>query len=455
MILWFCFTLVSCDKQNDWLQAKRQKNMVVPENFKDYQALLDDFYNIHNAFPIFGLVGADDILLTDIDYKNCAEDIRNGYIWNKEIWSTDNSTQWQDPFEAIIKSNIVIEGLSKITRNSANETTHDDILGQAYFYRSIFYYNLAQLFCKPYSDDAEMSLGLPLRKSSDVNLIEQRSTLQQTYDFIIHDALIAEEKLPQTSVNNRRPSKAAVHALLAKVYLTMGNYEKAFNYSNETIKSHHLLLDFNSNYASLATTFRFPRDPLDHPEIIFYSRGPGFQSVMPAPSTSGIVNPELLSLYDDDDLRKNLFFFTTSENQVKYRGSYTGTNINFCGLATNEIYLIRAESSVRLGRIKEGITDLNNLLKHRYTTGHFIPIETNDIELALEIVLKERRKELVGVSNIRWEDLRRLNKENKFQKTLTRVVNGQRYTLEPNSKRYVMPIPGNEIQLSNIIQNER
>jgi len=73
----------------------------------------------------------------------------------------------------------------------------------------------------------------------------------------------------------------------------------------------------------------------------------------------------------------------------------------------------------------------------------------------LKIILDEKRKELPFTGNSRWEELRRLNKEQAFAKTLTRFVNNQTYTLAPNDNRYVWPIPDQEIRLTGMAQNPR
>jgi starch-binding outer membrane protein, SusD/RagB family len=69
------------------------------------------------------------------------------------------------------------------------------------------------------------------------------------------------------------------------------------------------------------------------------------------------------------------------------------------------------------------------------------------------VILQERRKELPFTADVRWEDLRRLNKDPNFQKTIVRVLNGTTYTLPPNDPKYVLPIPENEVQLSGLQQN--
>lgn len=101
-------------------------------------------------------------------------------------------------------------------------------------------------------------------------------------------------------------------------------------------------------------------------------------------------------------------------------------------------------------------TNKNRLLAKRWDKNTvYVPYSTADENEALRKILQERRKELPFTANLRWSDLRRLNKDPRFAATLSRNLNGEIYTLPPNDKRYVLPIPDIEIQLSGIQQNER
>lgn len=97
---------------------------------------------------------------------------------------------------------------------------------------------------------------------------------------------------------------------------------------------------------------------------------------------------------------------------------------------------------------------LNELLVTRYESGSFTPLTASGAEQTLELILQERRKELV-LRAIRWTDLRRLNLEPATANTLYRNLNGTLYSLEPNSPNYTLPIADDVIQLSTIPQNIR
>lgn len=94
--------------------------------------------------------------------------------------------------------------------------------------------------------------------------------------------------------------------------------------------------------------------------------------------------------------------------------------------------------------------DLNNLLQTRWKVGTYINLTAANADTALGLILNERRKELC-FRGLRWTDLKRLNKDDRFKVTITRSLNGQTYTLLPNSLRYVLPIDDKEILLGQKI----
>ncbi len=162
---------------------------------------------------------------------------------------------------------------------------------------------------------------------------------------------------------------------------------------------------------------------------------------------------DLYSSYVENDLRKVILFKENEgTNDVKAKGTYTGSTLLFSGLATDEVYLIRAECNARMNNVKEAMKDLNTLLKKRWKVGTFMDLSAIDGKDALEQVLVERKKELL-LRGLRWSDLRRLNKDEYFKTTLTRNIGGKKYTIEPDSYKYTLPFPDDIIQITGMEQN--
>jgi SusD family. len=167
-----------------------------------------------------------------------------------------------------------------------------------------------------------------------------------------------------------------------------------------------------------------------------------------------MIEPALYDLYNNNDLRKVACFSKNNTTGIiRFKGSYSGNSGNhFTGLAAGEIYLIRAECYARRDKKDEALKDLNDMLRPKYKTGTFVNFSAATSEDALKLILTERRKELL-LRGLRWSDLRRLNRDNRFKVTLTRVVGNKTYSLEPNSYKYTFPIPDDIIAISGIQQN--
>jgi hypothetical protein len=141
---------------------------------------------------------------------------------------------------------------------------------------------------------------------------------------------------------------------------------------------------------------------------------------------------------------------------MRFKGSYNSSLSlgNFIGLSTSEVYLVRAESLARLGDKDAAMQNLNTLLRKRYKTGTFTDLTAATATQALDIILTERRKEMV-LRGMRWADLKRLNKEPARAVAIKRDLTGQIYTLSPNDLKYAFLVPTEVIQLSDLQQNPR
>ncbi len=228
----------------------------------------------------------------------------------------------------------------------------------------------------------------------------------------------------------------------------MRRYDSAYKYADLCLSLNGKLVDYNSIIVSTSASASFTRF---NDETIFYtssSNGYTFTCVSP---TYARVDSNLYNMYAADDLRKNLFFYTSGVGK-RFRGTYdnTGTNL-FTGLATDEIYLIRAECAARQGSIQPALADLNTLLKKRWQSVSFIPFNSSSQADILNKILEERRKELV-FRGLRWPDIKRLNREG-YKISITRNLNGVTQTLLPDDHRFVFPLPQDIINITGMPQN--
>jgi len=232
----------------------------------------------------------------------------------------------------------------------------------------------------------------------------------------------------------------------------MREYTLAENFADSTLSINKKLIDYNTVSKTATSPFSYNND-----ETLFSSTAIISRYLITLASSSNnqvTINPELIKLYDSNDLRLNIYYGRNSVTGNLYpKRRYYPQGQPFTGLATDEIYLVKAECLSRRNQISESLAWLNTLLKNRFRPIDFNKIVAENQDDALTKILEERRKELVW-RTLRWSDLKRLNKEG-ANINLTRVLNGGTYTLPPNDPRYVFPIPDDEISLSKIQQNER
>ncbi len=436
--------------QKEFLAERSDKALLVPKTLTDFQTLLDNL-NVFNITPSLQVIASDDYYSTDVKINTFSASQKNSFIWASDIDEGLSISDWNTPYQQVFYANVVLDGLLEMEEASSQQQQWKVIKGSALFHRAFAFYNLAQLFAKPFDpSNAKTDLGIPIRLQADVNIKSTRGTLQQTYDQIIKDLKQAEALLPVSSAFQSRPSKIAAQALLARVYLNMEDYQNALLYAGAVLKVYGSLIDYNT--LNKTSNVPFPVAPNNNNlETIFYSRMITYAF---GTATNATVDPSLYQSYLTDDLRKVIFF--SGSNPSWFKGRYTGnTGALFSGLASDEMYLIRAECEARIGKVENAMESLNILLKSRYSNAVSYPVLTaNSPADALDQVLKERRKELV-FRGLRWGDLRRLNKDSRYQVTLARSLNGQTYNLLPNSNRYTFPVPAQEVLLSGIEQNPR
>lgn len=389
---------------------------------------------------------------------------------------TENDT-WTEIYRLINVANNVIESADKVPQQMEEEKMAvARIKGEARFIRGAYYFWLVNLYAKPYVEaTASTDYGIPVKTESKVNdIVYQRNTVQEVYDLILSDLLQAEQYLSKTGEAKSiyRADSTTVQLLLSRVYLYMQNWEMAKVYADKVLASKSQLLDMNKLSDSFLTK--------NSVENIFSMGGMETCCYMNYYYDSFRVSRELFACYEEEDLRKHLWWWTYNDfvGIIKYpKGSnYTGYDdptdsdyyfYNYMDgkrgqkselsdkflYRTAEAYLIKAEAEAYLGNESAARNALNTLRKNRYKEGADYEIKESGEELVKAVRL-ERRKEL-ALEGHRWFDLRRYGVCEKYPES-KRIVHDytyyvtdynyemkerHRFVLEENDPGYTLGIP--------------
>lgn len=145
------------------------------------------------------------------------------------------SRWWSTLYEGVKRANVVIEKVPVITMDNTQKNFY---LGQAYFLRALFYFDLVRAWgAVPLITTASPSIGLP------------RASKDEVYDLIESDLLQAIQFLPEKStmaaIDLGRVTKGAAKSLLAKVFLFESDFVNAEKYTMEVINSGQYDLEAN------------------------------------------------------------------------------------------------------------------------------------------------------------------------------------------------------------------
>lgn len=442
--------IFSCKK---YLDKRPDLSMVSPVTLTDAQALLDYSSKMNrNVTPSLTEASADDYFLLSSFYHSLFEKYQQAYTW--KLFHYNYPNDWASCYQPVYVANYCLELSSKIKENDANQSLWKNVHGSALFYRSYYFLELLMTYTKAYNEATSKSdLGIPLRQTSDFNEPSVRSNLYDCYTLITSDLRTASGELPDLPAHVQRPSRCAAYALLARTFLLMNQFDSALKYSNRSLEIKNDLIDYNMTPCpdcdiTGSTTSSSNIFKKYNSETIFYTEMNG--NISSHSTSRALIDTTLYASYKDDDLRKTVFF-TPSNGYYKFKGSYTRSNTFFTGITTAEMYLISAECYARLNDVDKAMEQLNTLLLNRIRAGNFIPVVAIDKTDALNMVLEERRKELI-FRGLRWSDIKRYN-EMGASITLNRIIDGVTYTLAPNSHYYALPLPDDIIRITGMKQN--
>ena len=296
-------------------------------------------------------------------------------VYNREtnfFTPTTNGT-YGDFYYAIYRCNSLMKNFDLIEGLSDDERKRME--AEAKFIRAFCHFNVVKIWAQPYgSSPSNSHLGIILRREAS-NEPLSRSTVGESYSFIIEDLEYAYSNLPES--NGNYATKDAAAGLLAMVYFQMNNYVEAEHFAS-------LVINFG-NYTMRDTLDRFPATPEVNLETVFgiVSSNPGADHVDQRTdnfignyNAGGVLPPNLMfsnELYQFTNLNSaddRLGWMQSSGGKYKNRRFENKVFFNIPIIYLTELKLIRAECLGEMGsQLEVAISDINEIRGRAFGAG--------------------------------------------------------------------------------------
>jgi hypothetical protein len=316
---------------------------------------------------------------------------------------TDNgnvNTLWSSAYTGIYQTNDFLTGVPKSAKLSA--TLKKQVTGEALICRALYYFNLVQLFD-----------GVPLITSTDYkeNAVKPKASADSVYGLIISDLTTAISQLSVTypSAGRLRANVHTARALLAKVYLTRGQWQQAADMANEVLSSglysletlDKVFLDGSKEAIWQMASVSNYGQTIDANYFIPYSGS--------IPTYA--LTPYQMNAFEAADQRRQAWTASTTINNItyyypyKYKNQTLGTppKEQYMLFRAGEQFLVRAEANAQRGLLDSARADLNRI-RNRAGLGATTAVSKDDVLLAIE---RERQAEFFCEAGHRWFDLKR------------------------------------------------
>jgi len=333
---------------------------------------------------------------------------------------------WQQHYYGISRANVAIDNIPDIPIDTA---LRSQLVREAKFIRALLYFNLVR-----FHGDVPLILHDPT--TVDVNkLLVPRTSKDSVYQQIIADLSDA-ANLPKafTGADKGRATSGAAHGLLAKVYVTrrqwaaaltelqqvinggygydlFDNFQDAFQKATKNGKEHLFSVQFETNLGAKNSTQ-------------FVSSG-DFNSFNVAVYPGDLPSDSLYKLFDENDTRRSVTFFTTLYNAATGKtvdfgaprfakfidyslsplSNQAQSGINYPVLRYADILLLYAETlnEINGGPTADAYTAINRVRSRAHIDNLATGLNQSQFR---EAVFLERRKEFIQEGN-RWFDLSR------------------------------------------------
>lgn len=416
--------------------------------------------------------------------KQSGDAICNTYGYQHIVNSSASQQFWVQAYQGIYSANKVIEAIDdKASPNMLQ------IKGENLFLRALMHFDLVRVFSRPYTQSPETNLGVMIRDNTDVTDLPARSTVKETYEFIVNDLLKAADLMTIKKVSIFA-SKEVAWAMLSRIYLYMDQNDKAIEFADKVINSgryslvkteqlagYYKLLPENNSETIFAIKLQTSENEGKSSIGSLYHEDGGWGEIYVSKTFRKLIyqnqNDERIKFIEPKFIKGpdgNKIPNTTEEAgyTVEQRQGYSKYfNVKYTlqegvkmlsspiVIRLAEMYLIKAEAYAKTSGKESNALDMINVIRNRAGLSGdqlFSIANMRGYNSILDVVLDERRLELAYEGH-RSFDVFRNNRSLDRSFTLGESWAGPQL-IPPTSSLIVHFIPETEITLNpNLVQN--
>ncbi len=372
------------------------------------------------------------------------------------------NSYWKLQFKGITQCNLVLDNIVKV---NMPEGSKNQIIGEALFLRSYYYFLLTQVF-------GDVPLYLKVTPPDQLKI--KKISKADIYKQISSDCDKAANLLPlsHNGSNTGRATKGAALALAAKVSLYVNDYNKVLEYTSKikALNTYKLVKDYRENFMKLSQNNTESVWEIQHTNL---ELGVGnfinqwWASIKFLGYGFAEVTPLYVSVFEPNDPRLK---FTVAMNNdpyfgLIYKNSFSSTtysprkflqpnseltqkadgDINYPAIRYAEVLLWEAEALIELGRMQEALAPLETVrarARAQTAVPGTLPAITSTNQVTLRQAVRRERQTELGFELHRFFDLVRWG------------IAAESLPGFQKGKHEVFPIPQTEIDLNpSLLQN--
>lgn len=381
------------------------------------------------------------------------------------------SSYWDESYMLLNAVNGVVKGVNQLSDGQFNGSRKKEMVAEAHFLRAYAHFKLLTFYGEWYKPDSPLGALLRDELSTLSNIPKKRSTVKESYDFILSDLDDVIANGPATNPTHYA-TKWAGMALKMRVLMCRGtgaDYTTIVNLANTLIQQSPYKLEpiaedvFHKNGLTSKDVILGIK-PQANQEKETYSTSAQY---WPGASSLYCAKTPLKTIYDNDPRQawvigsvrpKPAYFYFTKF--MKENGVSSALSESYYALRLTEVYLLKAEAIVRSGtdfsEAKLAVHEVQKsagIWKKDEVTGLPVvlyPVPYNAIETAtqqsalLMQIFNETVKSLVAEDGMEWLAMLRLpfDTVKQLKPTIT------------NQSQYILPVPKDEFLYNPIFGDQ-